>query len=104
LRYIQAAVNSWKQARTPAAVANQALRWIGSLKNRSKYPPSAPSGLRRLPARDESDRDGDERGDRERDEDPAGRAPLGRLRGRDDGRHGVMKPRSQLVFNPRDRL
>jgi hypothetical protein len=35
-RKIQAAVKSWKQARTAAAVAKPALRWIGSEKKRRK--------------------------------------------------------------------
>ena len=33
---IHAAVKSWKQARTTAAVANPAFRWIGSSKNSRK--------------------------------------------------------------------
>ena len=36
LRKIQAAVKSWKQASTTAAVAKPALRWIGSLKKSRK--------------------------------------------------------------------
>ena len=35
-RNIQAAVTSWTKASTPAAVANHAFRWIGSLKKSSK--------------------------------------------------------------------
>jgi hypothetical protein len=35
-RKIQAALKTWKQARTAAAVANPAFRWIGSLKKSLK--------------------------------------------------------------------
>jgi hypothetical protein len=38
LRKIHAAVKAWKHASTAAAVAKPALRWIGSLKKRRKYP------------------------------------------------------------------
>src|SRR5438552_339304 len=37
-RKIQAAVKSWKQPSTTAAVAKPAFRWIGSEKKRRKYP------------------------------------------------------------------
>ena len=36
LRKIQAALKSWKQPRTAAAVAKPAFRWIGSLKKSRK--------------------------------------------------------------------